>query len=405
MKIPTSKTLLRSAILLAACLSAQTSTVYASPPAPDNAALVYYQLCLSYKEPDDPLGEMIADVAAGKREPNEMVREFVGFPNNKYIIDGLTKAGNIPDCDWGLDYELGYDMQLPQLGCGRKLGRLVLADARILTITGDYRKALDRCLTVRKLARHVGRDFLLAFLVNVAINKQADGGLQDILGQMPADLDTLLWLEKELTALDEESVDKAGYVDGEKLFWPKPETMREEQNRAKFIQAFSTENLSPLQTLGLERIKSGDTNFFESNYNYMENIMAKVKAALILPYPQAYAQLKLLDEQPAQEVQQNPAATFAALGSAIVYRKMCSFDAARRAFDDAVRIAVAIYIIKAKTGELPSTLPAGAPKDPFSGQDFEYSKTAQGFTLRCPGRDLYKNEIHQYDFKVAPAKR
>jgi len=44
--------------------------------------------------------------------------------------------------------------------------------------------------------------------------------------------------------------------------------------------------------------------------------------------------------------------------------------------------------------------PEGLPKDLFSGKDFRYEKTADGFTLRCRGKDLDKNETYQYEFKV-----
>jgi len=63
--------------------------------------------------------------------------------------------------------------------------------------------------------------------------------------------------------------------------------------------------------------------------------------------------------------------------------------------------AVDIYIINAKTGKLPDAIPASLPKDMFSGKDFEYEKTADGFILRCQGRDLLKDEVHEYEFKVA----
>ena len=67
---------------------------------------------------------------------------------------------------------------------------------------------------------------------------------------------------------------------------------------------------------------------------------------------------------------------------------------------NAIRAAIGIYIIKAKTGKLPDTLPAGLPKDLFSGKDFEYEKTADGFILRCQGKDLSKDMFHEYEFKV-----
>ena len=68
---------------------------------------------------------------------------------------------------------------------------------------------------------------------------------------------------------------------------------------------------------------------------------------------------------------------------------------------NALKTAVEIYLIKAKTGKLPATIPAGLPKDLFSGKDFAYEKTDTGFTLRCRAKDLSKDTIHEYGFKVA----
>ena len=35
-----------------------------------------------------------------------------------------------------------------------------------------------------------------------------------------------------------------------------------------------------------------------------------------------------------------------------------------------------------------------------SGKDFEYKKTSDGFILRCQSKDLSKDEIYEYKFKV-----
>ena len=57
-------------------------------------------------------------------------------------------------------------------------------------------------------------------------------------------------------------------------------------------------------------------------------------------------------------------------------------------------------MIRARTGKLPDSLPAGLPKDLFSGKDFIYEKTEEGVILRCQGKDMEIDEIHEYEFKV-----
>ncbi len=72
-----------------------------------------------------------------------------------------------------------------------------------------------------------------------------------------------------------------------------------------------------------------------------------------------------------------------------------------KTFLNAIKSALEIYISKAKTGKLPNELPAGLPKDLFSGKDFQYEKKDDGFVLRCKGKNLDKDEIHHYEFKVS----
>ena len=79
---------------------------------------------------------------------------------------------------------------------------------------------------------------------------------------------------------------------------------------------------------------------------------------------------------------------------------MYNNETREKTFSNAVRAAIEVYITKAETGQLPETLPTGLPKDLFSGKDFRYEKTADGFTLRCRGKDLDKNETYKYEFKV-----
>ena len=67
---------------------------------------------------------------------------------------------------------------------------------------------------------------------------------------------------------------------------------------------------------------------------------------------------------------------------------------------NATGAAIDIYITNAQKGQLPDELPQGLPKDLFSEKDFLYVKTNDGFTLHCQGKNLDKDEIHKYEFKI-----
>jgi len=49
---------------------------------------------------------------------------------------------------------------------------------------------------------------------------------------------------------------------------------------------------------------------------------------------------------------------------------------------------------------LPEKLPVYLPKDPYTGKDFEYEITNEGFVLHCKGEDLYQRLWRWLEFKV-----
>ncbi|MHC4533652.1 MAG: hypothetical protein ACYS6K_06850, partial [Planctomycetota bacterium] len=54
-----------------------TSPVFAYPPDPDNAALLYYQAYISYEKADDTMEHMVVDLSKGKIEPNERIKKYI----------------------------------------------------------------------------------------------------------------------------------------------------------------------------------------------------------------------------------------------------------------------------------------------------------------------------------------
>ena len=127
--------------------------------------------------------------------------------------------------------------------------------------------------------------------------------------------------------------------------------------------------------------------------------MADVAAVFDLPYPQARLQLKKVERKPEKDIVENPAAILTAVFYPAL-SKVYNNQVKAKTHSNAVRAAVDIYLIKAKTGKLPAMLPAGLPRGLFSNQPFEYEKTSDGFILRCRGKDLLKNKFHQYKFKL-----
>jgi hypothetical protein len=60
------------------------------------------------------------------------------------------------------------------------------------------------------------------------------------------------------------------------------------------------------------------------------------------------------------------------------------------------KAAVEIYLVLAKTGRLPEQLQDHLPKDPFTGKDFVYEITDEGFALRCASEDFKKESLLEF---------
>jgi hypothetical protein len=66
---------------------------------------------------------------------------------------------------------------------------------------------------------------------------------------------------------------------------------------------------------------------------------------------------------------------------------------------NSTKAAVELYIILAKTGQLPQELPDYLPKDPYTNQNFIYEITDDGFVLSC-NSDEFKRGKERFTFKV-----
>jgi hypothetical protein len=364
----------------------------AYPADPGNAALLYYQAFLLVERPDEATDRILLDVSKGTVAPNEATREYL--KRCREAVHYAAAASEIQRCEWGLKYSDGFGMQLPHLAQLRNLTRVLLADARVLAAEGRYREALDRCLVARKMGRHVGDETIISFLVGVSIDALADGCIQDILGRVAPDAETLKWLKEQLTALAGRPPSVAATLRTER------EVGMASISREGLSVLFQQLDLRPDKAL-VERVQHVDEATLEWNRNYYANHVAAVHTLLSspVPYEQKFNQLRQLDEKPAQDAKDNPDAALVSLiapATAKVYNHEVT-DATR---NNALRVALELYLIRAEQGALPAVLPPALPKDLFSGEDFLYEKTDTGFVLRCQGQDLLKNTTHEFAFTV-----
>jgi hypothetical protein len=374
-------------ILIGVVLLIAAGTAFAYPP--DNAAVLYYKSFMLLEEPNDALKKMLKDLKDDKIGLNEPIRQYV--ERNRKVIKEVVTAAEIKNCDWGLDFSGGWSALLPDLSKCRQITYVLRADVRVLTEKGDYKTALERCITLHKISIHVGNDTLVHRLVGMAIGRNANDCIMEILPQVSGNPEVLEKLRWRLVDISGRCPSLRAAIGNE------AEICEKQINRAdviSFIEALGEPCDMP------KKIIVGDDEFFDRAREYYRAVMARIQSDFDLPYGEAIQRLEELDKQMEKDGKEKPEAmiTKCLLAPASKWRMV---ETRYKAQLNAVLAGIDIYLIRAKTGKLPDELPAGLPKDLFSGKDFLYEKTATGFILKCQGKDLGKGIVRKYEFKVA----
>jgi hypothetical protein len=365
-----------------------TSMVFAYPP--DNAAVLYYRASLNYNV-NDTMKDKLTGLIKGNIDIDEEIKAYV--QSNKIWIKQYVDAGEAPYSDWGVDYSQGIATLMPPFAPLRNMANIVLAQAKITAESKDYNRALNLCLSVHKAGNHIASGgILISHLVGIRLNEYANQCTADILGDISDNPEILIRLRGQI-------FDVSG----------KFPSIRNSLNRdlKTYLRDICKERASyVLETAGdhvpkeqARIIRQGDEYFFKANKEYFLNQQAAVLTAIELSYPKSFEELVRLEKKTGLESKKNPHAILTDVFMPAISKCLC-LDIRSRTHFNAVKAAIEIYLIKAKTGKLPDALPAGLPKDLFSGKNFKYEKTKDGFILNCQGKDLSKDEIYKYEFKV-----
>jgi len=373
------------------------------PPDPDNAALLYYQAFLLLPDPNMNLINPVLDGA----EPDEKVREYIEDAHE--AIELAEAAAKILDCTWGIVYSQGLGANLPQLVQCRYLTNILNVEARILTSDGDYRAALEKCLTIRRLAQHIGNDTLLSYMLSLMVDTIAQNCIKDILGIMPPDADTLTWLKGRLAAsqdmllsltraleMDLELTLQSMRSDTDGLVWLREQLIEHDEGKnGEYIWSLTDEELLAL-------ISEPYADFLNYALRVIDSEMS---------YEEKYTELQRLIDELKDEFGSVPGTKLLVLPLAPKLIEFYSVQVRHTTQLHALKAAIEIYISTANTGQLPDTLPDYLPKDPFSSQDFQYEITEKGFVLRCRAKDIFASQalqpfgtdpyvVHEYEFEL-----
>jgi hypothetical protein len=296
-----------------------------------------------------------------------------------------------------MDLSEGFAMPLPPLAKCRDMAKLLSADAKVLAEKGDYKTALERCITMHKMGRHVGDDIIVQGLVGRATGVLANKRIVEILPQISNDTESLQRLRGQLadvysgyssirTAIGNEAI-----VCGNSM--KNKEGLRDIVADACGVSRDDQDKLNQILH------QQGDNEFYIRAREYYQSIIARMQIAYDLPYAEAKQKLDDICGEVKKTAKEKPEAVIAGVLLPAINRVLM-IDTRDRTQFNAILAGIDIYLIRAKTGKLPDELPAGLPKDLFSGKDFLYEKTDAGFTLTGQGKDLDKDIVQKYEFKV-----
>jgi hypothetical protein len=392
MKTVNHKTLVKTLCIL---LTALTVVSKARAYPPDNAAVLYYKAFLMLQEPSEEVKNMMRDLREGKIESNAQIKQHL--QDNRHVMEFAETAAEIRQCDWGHDISKGLGVLMPELLKLRLTAFMLTAKAQILAEEGDYKGAISKCLTIHKMARHMSDSLLISYLVGASLNDMANQRIEDFLSIMPEDLETLTWLKNQTVSISVNAPSIKIAMAREKEI--AMHELRQERIDS-LLEAMGDDFVTDEMTAdAVKKVRAGDPKFFKDNREYYASLMDDIIVTLDLPYQQSHRKFDELNDRVQKDAKNNPAAIMGALLMPANSRVL-TIGIKRTTFFNAIRAAIDLYIIKAKTGRLPEKLPADLPRDMFSGKDFEYEKTEDGFILRCQGKDLDKDKMYQYEFKV-----
>lgn len=390
-------------IVLMCALFLTTSTM-AVDAEPGNAALKYYQALLICPDldsiPVETMRSVFGPVGLHSTEATgsvEQVRPYVKKHNQAIQI--AESASMMSRCDWALPYApYGGESDLSRKVSSRAkvLAFLISADARTLATDGNYKAGFARCLMLRRVAKH------FAIWQGNPLARSLEGRAlrctRQILQEMPSDVDTLRWLSAELSAMPSVMAPLATVTkkDFECMFAELPNQLDYPRMRELLVEKASSEkqrnnviNLTDGEVLDLIR---------QTTAEFLDPALKTL--ASDIPYVTKYERIKSLVKDFEELRKTDPAVTIVAFAHAERVLDLYDNEVLYKSFESAIKVAAKVYYLRAAGGRLPPALPDGLAKDPYSGQDFKYEITDDGFLLRCRSKDLGDGKIHQFAFKV-----
>jgi hypothetical protein len=391
------------ASLLVGTLAANAASL---PPDANNAALLYYQAFLLCPDRDKILDEQ--DDPRGVYQHSASAEDIARY--RKYaedyrgVIQLVRAATDIQQCNWAIPDQQGHEVRANRWRAISSLNFLIGANVRVLASDGDYKTALSDSLMLRRFARHLAEDpNEESYSIPVAVERVSLFCVSRVLEVIPPDETILKWLREQLADKPPVSEPFSAKIKQDfewqigSLRTNKRVRLSELRQRLSEKAANSEQRKNILAFTDEEIIGLISKPYAE----FLDSVVATLNKER--PYEETYTEIERLTQEYSSQGKNNPAIILPLQFTADMWVRLYAVRATHLARFNALKAAVEVYLLKARTGQLPKTLPDGLPKDPLSRQDFEYKVTGEGFTLRSSSykaKDIRQYGVPEYEFKV-----
>jgi len=219
---------------------------------------------------------------------------------------------------------------------------------------------------------------------------------------MSLDVETIMWLKNRLAPIlaPPRSPSPALQIDFEYVF----QGIRSHENILAHIRRSLRQSADRKQAENVHELTDDElVDHIREVCSEFLDVAPRVMASG-LPYEKGSAEIQELTNRLEEKVRSDP------IANPVVQDIMAYAGNWRRAYTartrmaarvNALHVALEIYLMIAQTGRLPEVLPDGVPKDPFSGEAFDYERTKDGFALRCRTKPVGSGEVQRVEFPVS----
>ncbi len=366
----------------------------ALPPDPENAALLYYQ-AFHYLPDIHDLPRTMALWDYDNAEPDNQLNEYLEEGSEAIrLVDDASKLSN---CMWGVQYSRGcfYNIDMQYLTL------LLHADMYVSVADQDYQAALKRCLIARRYSEHLGSmntDF--GYSISITTDLTALGCLQYILGVLPPDEDMLTSLQGQLLL---GGSPKSPASTMRTMFEMTLQAMLNDERTMDEIRRQFQESERDDNELGCIQLPTD-----EELLAYARQIASEfVNSALRIigsnhPLEKSHAEIQALIANMRKKAGNDYAVNTLVGALDFTINSLFSLAIDHVAHLNATKTAIEVYLLVAQNGQLPEVLPHNLYKDPFSGEDFEYEITEEGFILRARAKNLFSCPLRPEQGPIGP---